>query len=442
MGCASSKEKVCHNCKAPYSPDRRSYSIDSRRHPGRTGDSLHVVALTSSTLGSLRLDPSIQNHIIEDNGDKVYLDQNHSIDGGKAVCESGGTDKEKATREQFEMGMIEAKTWSLMIDGKIPKIVPRTPIRTPPGEPEMINAWEMMEGLEDNSPLRSANKFRSFSFHLPFDSSLSSIYDQPTQNVKEKGDASPKPMWLDLADSDSNSNSNDTSIVSEFDPEVIASFRRALEEQLPPDNPFYLHPLGCALEASEEKNANSVGSGNKVVQRGTDKVIVYFTSLRGVRKTYEVCCHVRMILKGLGVKIDERDVSMDSGFKEELKELLGDRYGGSGLPRIFVGTNYIGGAEEIGQLHEEGKLEKLLECCEIVDDRGGGGGYNGSSNICEACGDVRFVPCETCSGSCKIYYEADYDDEDDDDGVEHECGFHKCPDCNENGLIRCPMCCN
>ncbi|XP_073311119.1 uncharacterized protein At5g39865-like [Primulina huaijiensis] len=440
MGCASSKEKVCHNCKAPYSPERRSYSIHSRRHSRGTGNSYHVVALTSSTLGSLRLDPSIRDHIIDENGDdNVYLDQDHSVDDVKAVSESRGIDQEKATREQFEMGMIEAKTWSKMIDGKIPKIVPRTPIRTPPGEPETINAWEMMEGLEDNSPLRSGNKFRSFSFHLPLNSSLSLIYDQPThEKVKEKGDASPETMWLDLADSDSNSNSNsnDTSIVSEFDPEVIASFRKAVEEQLPPDNPFYLHPLGCALEASDEKDANSVGSGGKFVQRGTDKVIVYFTSLRGVRKTYEDCCHVRMILKGLGIKIDERDVSMDSGFKEELKELLGDRYGGCGLPRIFIGTNYIGGVEEIRQLHEEGKLEKILESCEIVDDRGGGG--NGSGNICAACGDVRFVPCETCSGSCKIYYEADYDE----DGVEHECGFHKCPHCNENGLIRCPICCD
>ncbi|KZV33634.1 hypothetical protein F511_12333 [Dorcoceras hygrometricum] len=429
MGCASSKEKVCHNCKAPYSPGRRSYSIQSRLHRRTTEDSHHLVSLTSSTLGSLRLDPSIRDHIIEDNGnDKVHLDQSSSIDDDKAMSESVGIDKKKSTREQFEMGMIEAKTWSKMIDERIPKIVPTTPIRTPPGEPETINAWEMMEGLEDNSPLiMSTNKFRSFSFHLPFNSSLSLGYDQPTQNVKDKGDALPKPMWLDLADSDSNSNSNDTSIVSEFDPEVIASFRRALEEQLPPDNPFYLHPMGCA---SDETNAKSVSSGNKV--------IVYFTSLRGVRKTYEDCCHVRVILKGLSVKIDERDVSMDSGFKEELKGLLGDKYDGIGLPRVFIGTNYIGGAEEIRQLHEEGKLEKILECCETVDDWGGVG--NGCGNICEACGDVRFVPCEMCSGSCKIYYETEYGD--DDGGVEHECGFHKCPHCNENGLRRCPICCD
>jgi len=26
---------------------------------------------------------------------------------------------------------------------------------------------------------------------------------------------------------------------------------------------------------------------------------------------------------------------------------------------------------------------------------------------CAACGDVRFVPCETCYGSCKIFVEED-----------------------------------
>ena len=146
---------------------------------------------------------------------------------------------------------------------------------------------------------------------------------------------------------------------------------------------------------------------------GKDKVVLYFTSLRGVRKTYEDCCHVRLILKGLGVRVDERDVSMHSGFKEELKELLGHGYGkgGLGLPRVFVGRNYIGGAEEIQQLHEEGKLEKLLDCCGKIED-----GIDGDG-LCEACGDVRFMPCETCYGSCKIYYEGDEEEDYDDDVV-------------------------
>ena len=63
--------------------------------------------------------------------------------------------------------------------------------------------------------------------------------------------------------------------------------------------------------------------------------------------------------------------------------------------------------------------------------------------MCEACGDIRFVPCETCCGSCKIYYEGDEDENEEEyvDGEVGECGFQRCPDCNENGLIRCPMCC-
>ncbi|RYR33122.1 hypothetical protein Ahy_A10g047695 isoform D [Arachis hypogaea] len=140
---------------------------------------------------------------------------------------------------------------------------------------------------------------------------------------------------------------------------------------------------------------------------------------------------------------------MHSGFKEELKELLraGGAFGkGGGLPRVFVGGNYIGGAEEIQRMHEEGKLEKLLQCCQKIDENNNvdGGG------VCEACGDIRFVPCETCYGSCKIYYDEGYDDDDDDDEEEQreqdsdevgDCGFKRCPDCNENGLIRCPICC-
>ncbi|KAG8384716.1 hypothetical protein BUALT_Bualt04G0147200 [Buddleja alternifolia] len=449
MGCASSKQKVCRNCQGPYSPMGRSFSMHVHHPPQKTGDSYHLVALTSSTLGSLRLDPSYHNFEDEDDKGKgkAPLNQNSSD------IEDGDIDKEKASKEEFAMGMIEAKTWSKMIKEKIPKVAPKTPIRTPPGEPETINAWEMMEGLEDLSPNRPVHHFRSFSFHVARNPSLASIDDQPTPRVKENGNASPKPLWLDVADSDSNSNSNDTSIVSEFDPDVIATFRRALEE-LPPANPFHLRPLDadkqsalggkdCALEVMDGKNVNNTISVNKISQiapRGTDKLIVYFTSLRGVRKTYEDCCHVRVILKGLGVKIDERDVSMHSGFKEELKELLGEGFGAGGLPRVFLGKKCVGGAEEIRRLNEDGKLEKMVESCELVDDDGGGGGVR-NCKICEACGDIRFVPCETCSGSCKIYYEGDYDEEEFNES-EHEYGFHRCPDCNENGLIRCPICCD
>ncbi|RHN63661.1 hypothetical protein MtrunA17_Chr4g0060701 [Medicago truncatula] len=36
----------------------------------------------------------------------------------------------------------------------------------------------------------------------------------------------------------------------------------------------------------------------------------------------------------------------------------------------------------------------------------------GGDGGCEACGDIKFVPCKTCYGSCKTYYEDDYEEDD------------------------------
>lgn len=449
MGCATSKpkHKVCRNCHTPYSPVRRSYSLHGNRHPKfeeDDDDGCHVVALTSSTLGSLKLDLLDQNHRIKE---EAFPTHNKADNAAS-----------KLSKEEFAKGVVEAMSWSKMIDEKIPKVIPRTPIRTPPGEPETINAWELMEGLEDSSPLRPPHHHgRSFSFNLA-SNRIQSLVDQSTPRVRDDDAERQNPIWEEAGgdgdgdgDDASNSNSNDTSIVSDFDPEVISTFRKALEE-LPPANPFHLKPL--QLSEKEKKQAwdgnnnddDTLGEYKSGRARGKEKLIVYFTSLRGVRKTYEDCCNVRVILKALGVKIDERDVSMHSGFKEELKELLGEGWhNGGALPKVFIGGKYIGGAEEISRMHEHGQLEKFVEGCELVEDSsrgrgsgGGGGGINGVT--CEACGDIRFVPCDTCSGSCKIYSEGDYDEEEQVE--ESDNGFQRCPDCNENGLIRCPICCD
>lgn len=349
--------------------------------PQNKNDTYHLVALTSSTLGSLKLDSVHQ------------------------INDANGFEDDK--KKEFSVGLIEAKTWSNMINDKIPKVVPKTPVRTPPGEPETINAWELMEGLEDISPFRSPIHVRSFSFDVVREPNPLPVSDRPKSRFQENDTSanSPKAMWLQTADSSN-------SPVTEFDPEVISTFRKSLEEQ--------------AMDAKTATNDDDLVFAD-IKCKEKEKLILYFTSLRGVRKTYEDCCDVRVILRGLGIRVDERDVSMHSGFKEELKALLKDGFYGGGLPRVFVGNNYIGGAEEIRKLHEDGQLEKTLECCEKVDE-----------GACEACGDVRFVPCETCSGSCKIYY----DDEGEEEADEEDYGFQRCPDCNENGLIRCPICCH
>ncbi|KAJ7550412.1 hypothetical protein O6H91_07G099400 [Diphasiastrum complanatum] len=148
---------------------------------------------------------------------------------------------------------------------------------------------------------------------------------------------------------------------------------------------------------------------------GENSVVLYSTSLHGIRKTFEDCNSLQGILRGFGVHVDERDVSMHSGFLQELKNLMREKT--VTVPRLFIKGHYIGGVEEAQQLHEDGKLANLLEGIRKED----------SSSVCDGCGGMRFIPCLDCSGSCKIIT----------DGNE----VVRCPDCNENGLIRCPICC-
>ncbi|PHT50247.1 hypothetical protein CQW23_09994 [Capsicum baccatum] len=256
--------------------------------------------------------------------------------------------------------------WPQMINEKIPKVViPVTPVRTPRGEPETINAWELMEGLKDFTPLKHTSHHHEYSFTFPVSpNTISSRDDRPNENSKDS---------LKMAYNESSFHSNDTSIVSDFDPELISTFIKALEE-LPTDNPFYLKPLVIKNMQGKDDEAEAVSSSMrenkealtkyKLVHDEKDKLVIYFVSLRGVRKTYEACCHVLVTLKGLRVKVDEKVVSMHSGFKEELKELLGKKYAGGGFPKVFLGKKYIGGVDEIQKLNEDGHIAKLEENCE------------------------------------------------------------------------------
>ncbi|TKY56510.1 electron carrier [Spatholobus suberectus] len=110
------------------------------------------------------------------------------------------------------------------------------------------------------------------------------------------------------------------------------------------------------------------------------RVVVYYSSLRVVRPTFEACKSVLSILRGFRVQIDERDVSIDSGFITELNRIMGRTGLGLGLPHIFIGGRYVGGAEEVRQLNEVGELKKLLEDLPAVDP-----------SECHVCAGNRFV---------------------------------------------------
>lgn len=147
-----------------------------------------------------------------------------------------------------------------------------------------------------------------------------------------------------------------------------------------------------------------------------DKVVVYFTSLRGIRRTYEDCYAVRMILRGFRVDVDERDISMDSAYRKELEKFMGQK--NVSLPQVFIKGKYIGGADIIKQMNEMNELRNHLKGLSTREP-----GF-----VCYSCGDVRFIPCVNCDGSRKVF------DEDED-------MLKRCVECNENGLIRCPTCC-
>ncbi|KAL8546828.1 hypothetical protein ACS0TY_006519 [Phlomoides rotata] len=147
-----------------------------------------------------------------------------------------------------------------------------------------------------------------------------------------------------------------------------------------------------------------------------DRVVIYFTSLRGIRKTFQDCHSIRMIFRGLRINLDERDISMDSAYKKELQRVLGENT--ISLPQVFIKGKYIGGADVIRQLLEAGELPRLIKGLPLR-----------SIKPCDACDDMRFIPCTNCNGSRKVF------DEDEEQQK-------RCTDCNENGLVRCPLCCS
>ncbi|GFP93072.1 uncharacterized protein at5g39865 [Phtheirospermum japonicum] len=149
---------------------------------------------------------------------------------------------------------------------------------------------------------------------------------------------------------------------------------------------------------------------------GSDSVVLYTTGLRGIRKTFEDCQKMRSLLENLRVLFYERDISMHSEFKEELWTILG---GKTVPPRLFIKGRYIGGAEEVLGLHEQGRLKPLIQGIPVDRNEG----------PCDGCVGFRFIVCFNCNGSRRILPEGD------------ALASIDCAECNENGVIICPFCC-
>ncbi|CAN1316319.1 Uncharacterized protein At5g39865 [Linum perenne] len=187
------------------------------------------------------------------------------------------------------------------------------------------------------------------------------------------------------------------------------------QSQLPPSGKLLSIK---SLAPDHNRYINILNSNWVVLLPGTeDRIVVYFTSLRGVRRTFEDCYAVRMIFRGFRVWVDERDISMDSAYRKELQSVLGEK--AVTLPQVFIRGRHVGGAEVIKQMFETAELAKVLD----------GFPRREPGSVCQGCGDVRFIPCGFCSGSRKIF--------DEEEGLPK-----RCLDCNENGLMRCQDCCS
>ncbi|KAF5190471.1 Glutaredoxin domain-containing cysteine-rich protein [Thalictrum thalictroides] len=211
-----------------------------------------------------------------------------------------------------------------------------------------------------------------------------------------------------------------------FDPNLLAAFERAKME--------HFRAFEAVREARIEEKKREEDEEPPLKARrleddplmkfeercppgGSESVILYTTSLRGIRKTFEDCQSIRFLLDSFRILFYERDVSMHLDFREEMWRILGARLV---PPRLFIKGRYIGGADVVVGLHEQGKLLQLLE----------GLPRDETTSPCNGCGGIRFILCYNCNGSQKVTA-----------GEGNDVLSIQCTQCNENGLIICPMCC-
>ncbi|KAL5208241.1 hypothetical protein ABZP36_032676 [Zizania latifolia] len=388
MGCTGSRHALRGGVRGGKSAYATSCSGPAAVH--------HTVSLKSSTLGSLSLERDRDKEMMKWRDD----------DGGCAA---------KTTPPPQQLVRRQRQ------------VMPATTAKTPVRETEVINVWELMEGLDDKDGEGDVcgEERREQSTSTPgspeFDLDIIIAFRKALDEV---------PPARDCPGDDVCVKKHEIQRFPGIVRERVSAFQKRIDAKLakmapsspppepepqpqpppPPPEPRQLPPP--PPEPRQQQPPPPADSARKVV--------LYLTSLRGIRKTYEDCWTTKGILQGYGVLVDERDLSMHAGFKEELHAVLGSA---GSLPQVFADGRHLGGSEDVRRMHESGELSKALGACEMAF-----AGKGIALEACSGCGGVRFVPCEECSGSCKVF-------------LEELDTFRRCPECNENGLVRCPLCC-
>nr|XP_033802286.1 glutaredoxin domain-containing cysteine-rich protein 1 isoform X1 [Geotrypetes seraphini]XP_033802296.1 glutaredoxin domain-containing cysteine-rich protein 1 isoform X1 [Geotrypetes seraphini]XP_033802306.1 glutaredoxin domain-containing cysteine-rich protein 1 isoform X1 [Geotrypetes seraphini] len=151
------------------------------------------------------------------------------------------------------------------------------------------------------------------------------------------------------------------------------------------------------------------------------RIVIYTTSLRIVRNTFERCEIVRKIFQNHRVKFEEKNIALNIDYGKELDERCRMVSEVPSLPVVFIDGHYLGGAEKILSMNESGELQDLLTKIERVQH----------PHACTACGGYGFLPCSVCHGSKMSVFRNCFTD---------SFKALKCTACNENGLQRCKNC--
>ncbi|NXG26849.1 GRCR1 protein, partial [Dromaius novaehollandiae] len=151
------------------------------------------------------------------------------------------------------------------------------------------------------------------------------------------------------------------------------------------------------------------------------RIVIYTTSLRVVRTTFERCELVRKIFQNHRVKFEEKNIALNSDYGKELDERCKRVCEVPSLPVVFIDGHYLGGAEKILLMNESGELQDLLTKIERVQH----------PHECLSCGGFGFLPCSVCHGSKMSVFRNCFTD---------SFKALKCTACNENGLQRCRSC--
>jgi len=75
------------------------------------------------------------------------------------------------------------------------------------------------------------------------------------------------------------------------------------------------------------------------------------------------CKRTKGILEEYGIngdKYDIFDIDLDTPDMAEIQAYMGEVTGATSVPRVFIGGNFVGGADGVTELHTSGKLRELL----------------------------------------------------------------------------------